>query len=417
MDVEALVQDLRDESQPIHGVGAAYLDVAFDPTYVAPVPAENEEFDFAIEFGDSYQNGKTAVLDVAGRLDNVGAFQSGFLPLGAEELDLFTLELEIAHLQIFDDEFIVSMNSHINPLDVLANDIGLIWELPFDASPADNGPVSDVVLFDPPVVVDNEDIAFVGTSLTVNNGTDLTILSAETPENRGSVVVVDAGTRIVYTPPTGFVGIDSFEYTAINGEGVTGTGIVTIEVVESWQNQHNRFDVNSDGLVSPADVLAVINELNRNGARLLPTRYLGPHFFDVNGDGYISPQDVLVLINWINSHQSVVTPSSEGEGPAIRPSEFALERTSDDFLPWAFREQLHTSQLESHFRPSTSLWQRDQIDSPRHFVPHAVSTREPRWRSAADRFEQIDAAEVEDDLIDGLNQLADDVARIWARQR
>ncbi len=415
--LKALVQDLRDESQPIHGVGAAYFDVAFDPMLVAPLPSENGEFDLAIDFGDSYQNGKTVVADVAGLLENVGAFQTGLTPLGADELDLFTIQMEIGELQVADDEFTVSMDSRVNPLDVLANDIGLVWDVLFDASPADSGPLTDVVLFDPPVVVDDQDIAFGDTTVTVSNGTDLTILSAGSAENGGSVTVVDGGLRIEYAPPTGFVGIDSFEYTVVNGDGITGVGTVTVEVVESWQNQHNRFDVNSDGQVTPTDVLILINELNRNGAHVLPPTYVGPHFFDVNGDGFISPQDVLMVLNWLNNQRSVFATDVEGEAPASRQSELAVERWSDELLPWEFHEQLRTSQLDDNFSRSTNPWQRDQIESPRRSVPRDLSTTERRWRPASERFGQSEDVEADDDLIDGLNQLADDVAQIWAMQR
>ncbi|MDP6717014.1 MAG: hypothetical protein QGF59_00105, partial [Pirellulaceae bacterium] len=84
---------------------------------------------------------------------------------------------------------------------------------------------------------------------------------------------------------------------------------------------------------------------------------------------------------------------------------------------WPFDEQLSTSQLDDNFSRSTNPWQRDQIESPRRSPPRDLSTTERRWRPASERFGQNEDVEADDDLIDGLNQLADDVAQIWAMQR
>jgi hypothetical protein len=68
-----------------------------------------------------------------------------------------------------------------------------------------------------------------------------------------------------------------------------------------WTNPRNRFDVNDTGGVDPLDVLAIINEINRNGSRTLdPTADAGLPFVDVGRDGAIDPLDVLAVINEIN---------------------------------------------------------------------------------------------------------------------
>lgn len=422
--LQALVQDLRDAAQPIHGVGAAYLDVGYDPAQVTPVTVENGEFDVAIDFGDLYQNGRTVHTDVAGLVDDVGAFQGGFAPLGADELELFTIQMQLAALQAVDDEFTLSGNSRVNSLDVLANELGLTWDVPFDAMPAGNGPLTDVVLYDPPVVVDPEDIAFVDTAVTVRNGVDLTILSAglvgsSFSENGGTVAVVDGGTRIEYVPPPAFLGIDTFEYTVVDANGATATAKVRVDVVQSWQNRLNRFDVNSDGLVTSADVLALLNELNRNGARELPTAYLGPHFFDVNGDGFLSPQDVLAVINRINERFTTLAETqAEGEAPADLSSELVVDRLGTGLIPWGLGQRLRPAQRENDFKLAPSPWHRQEIDSPSLLVSPSVSADVQRLSPAADRIEPRDASDLgNDELLDGLDQLADDVARIWAMER
>jgi hypothetical protein len=79
-----------------------------------------------------------------------------------------------------------------------------------------------------------------------------------------------------------------------------------------WQNQNIANDANNDGLITALDVLVIINEINRNGAReLTGTTIVSPPFYDVNGDRSITALDVLVVINYINSHQG------SGEGEAL----------------------------------------------------------------------------------------------------
>jgi len=55
--------------------------------------------------------------------------------------------------------------------------------------------------------------------------------------------------------------------------------------------------------LTPADVLILVNELNLNGARVLPLTgdFAPPPYLDVNGDGTITPGDVGIVINEINA--------------------------------------------------------------------------------------------------------------------
>jgi hypothetical protein len=76
----------------------------------------------------------------------------------------------------------------------------------------------------------------------------------------------------------------------------------------SWQNPVNRFDADGDGNLSPLDVLAVMNYINRssgtNSASALPVLDpafpLAHPFVDVNGNGASDPLDVLEIVNEIN---------------------------------------------------------------------------------------------------------------------
>ena len=75
-----------------------------------------------------------------------------------------------------------------------------------------------------------------------------------------------------------------------------------------WTNLSNRFDVNNDGIITPIDVLNVINYLHVNGSAELPdSRNEGQPFYDVSKDGWISPVDAIQIINEINGFNYTVT--------------------------------------------------------------------------------------------------------------
>ncbi len=92
--------------------------------------------------------------------------------------------------------------------------------------------------------------------------------------------------------------------------------IRVVRAAPPWQNKHWALDVNDDGLLTPLDVLLVINALNRIGAAPLdrPPLAGSTNFVDVNGDRYLSPIDALILINALNRQ------SRSGEGPQENPS-------------------------------------------------------------------------------------------------
>lgn len=89
------------------------------------------------------------------------------------------------------------------------------------------------------------------------------------------------------------------------------------DVTSSRHNAANPLDVNGDGVVTPADVLVLVNALNEHGpgpiAELPLTR---DAFYDVNDDGHLSPQDVLIVVNWLNSGgaRGVAGDAMGGEG-------------------------------------------------------------------------------------------------------
>ena len=104
---------------------------------------------------------------------------------------------------------------------------------------------------------------------------------------------------------------------------------ITIERLESrqlmasdWQNATLMRDVDNSSLVTPLDALLLINNLNSEGARELPTRSLhtGEPFYDVNGDNLLSPLDVLIVINAINKFGDRTPTVVGGLAPASDPN-------------------------------------------------------------------------------------------------
>lgn len=91
-----------------------------------------------------------------------------------------------------------------------------------------------------------------------------------------------------------------------------------------WQNPRDRYDVDEDGLISPLDVLVLVNDINQFSTRILPSETPAgpkpPPYLDVDGDDYVSPLDVLLVINYLNA-QVLRLGSGEGERGEANPQE------------------------------------------------------------------------------------------------
>ena len=87
-----------------------------------------------------------------------------------------------------------------------------------------------------------------------------------------------------------------------------------------WQNFVNSMDVDGDGVVILLDALVAINDINLNGARLLPDpdgQFSPPPYYDVNGNGYLTAIDVLVIFNHL-IEQAAAEAEAEGEAAMFR---------------------------------------------------------------------------------------------------
>ena len=107
------------------------------------------------------------------------------------------------------------------------------------------------------------------------NGEALDITAVGTPAH-GSVTIVN-GVALSYTPPVGFLGSDSFTYTAADGFGGTGTALVSVEVGYLTTN-NDIFSVRYDDPAktiddgpTDLDVLANDNVVQGGGGQLTIT--------------------------------------------------------------------------------------------------------------------------------------------------
>ncbi|WP_218934750.1 dockerin type I domain-containing protein [Rosistilla ulvae] len=79
---------------------------------------------------------------------------------------------------------------------------------------------------------------------------------------------------------------------------------VTIPILENaspWQNLPESLDVNNDNVITPQDVLIILNSLNEGGPRPLNSPFDGEYYLDVNGDGLLTPLDALIVVNELNT--------------------------------------------------------------------------------------------------------------------
>jgi hypothetical protein len=112
---------------------------------------------------------------------------------------------------------------------------------------------------------------------------------------------------------------------------------LTVEApVLPWHNAANPLDVNADGVVSPLDVLLIINRLNLGEGGELSLEGGGPPFLDVTGNNMLTPLDALLIINHLNAAEGDFGPEGEdrslaavGIGPFVEnrfPAPFATFR-------------------------------------------------------------------------------------------
>jgi len=162
---------------------------------------------------------------------------------------------------------------------------------------------------------------------------DRTKLVPRLAANAPASFTLAADNRVQYTAPPNFSGFQRTTYTVTDDQGLVSAPaaiemfVLNFAEANPWQNKNIRQDVNGDNSVTPLDVLLIINDLNANAFRRLPTSgsvqgYTG--FLDTNGDGMATPADILVVINLLNSRIA----GGEGESSSMHEYAWPTQPTS-----------------------------------------------------------------------------------------
>lgn len=169
---------------------------------------------------------------------------------------------------------------------------------------------------------------------------DAVVFKAEALGTQPFDVSVDADGLVRITPPQDFVGTLSVNLSVAAAVSPAGEDSQRVDV-EFYSAHHNRdlgLDVNSDGEVSPIDVLVIINFLNSNsgGGSTIGLTPLEGIFRDTNNDRFIAPNDALLVINHLNGRLA-------GEGEQAGDT----HRKSCDTADSLGRDELHAAAIES----------------------------------------------------------------------
>lgn len=177
---------------------------------------------------------------------------------------VFSTDISCVTSEINSDTFRITAGASLRPLDVLTND-----------------------------------------SLSNGSGRTLALISASLGSQGGTISVAPDKTTLLYSPRSGFAGIETFTY-AVGDGASTYTSNVRVDVFEPnpWQNSVNAHDVNGDGIITPLDALLVIIDLNTNGSRSLQPSDSKSLYVDVSGDRFVSPLDALLVIIALNGDES-----------------------------------------------------------------------------------------------------------------
>jgi hypothetical protein len=236
-ELRVFVRDLRaddgdgDPNTDRRVVYAAYADLLYGAQLVTPLGTVNHVTPYIAQ--------KSGDLSIPGIMNELGAFSEKLTPPSSG-----------------GDPALVARI----PMRALA-----VGTAKFRSDPADNLPLNDTLLYEPPGPVGYEKISFGSADLTITNA-------------------------------------------GAGGEGGLGR-----------HNGRSPADVNDDGDVAPLDALLVIRDLNAYGARPLTPRQPGDLFLDVVQDDLITPLDALWVINVLN-HGGGARGAGEGEAASTASS-------------------------------------------------------------------------------------------------
>ncbi len=151
--------------------------------------------------------------------------------------------------------------------------------------------------------------------------------------------------RLIYQPVVANPAV-----TLVAGENVTLAA--AFERVRSpWTNPKDPFDVNGNATLEPLDALVVINDIARNGSRVLRDPGSVGSYVDTNDDGAVTPLDALQVINELARRIRSQPPAAEGffDEAALAAQQTPLPGDAADavFALWCAPEKRE---------PHTGLW-------------------------------------------------------------
>jgi len=214
-----------------------------------------------------------------------------------------------------------------------------------------------------------------------------------------------------------------------------------------WTNVEDPWDATADGVVSPLDVLVIVNYINMYGPLSATGTPADPQqdgfCLDVNGDYQVSPLDVLWIINYLN-----ISPTNEGEGEgglaepsaaqagvgqeiaslsiATEPSALTSPSSPVDPLPagvrlidapWPTSNRTETNSVDRFWSGVTGEIQ-DTAAVPQPSVPNRPDASRGRlFEETADIDEGNDTDILADDLESAMDDIASDITQIWTARK
>ena len=198
----------------------------------------------------------TATVDLIWVDDVTGDFVWGVTPWGVQAIDKNAQGI----LVLGDDGNIIESGQPGQDTSTGADD-SAVSELEV-REPDDNG------IDDPPVAVDDPVTARAGASVLVQvtandydpDGEAIAVSSVGVP-GHGSVDIGTA-TTVVYTPEPGYVGVDRFDYTIVDGDGTSASAAVIIELLPPGSTNKPPIGVADDTETGPGVAVIVDVLLN-----------------------------------------------------------------------------------------------------------------------------------------------------------
>jgi hypothetical protein len=218
-EVRVSIRDGREDPVPDDpGLYAAFMDVLYDADFVDVKPSATP-----ITYGPDYTIFHTGIVGVPGVVNELGAVQEGFAPLG-------------------NGTFVLASIIFIAKAEGTAT---------IQLDPADVSPEHDSLVHEPATsqVVDHAIISYGTVSITVGDGEQ---------EPEGELQLLDASGDGVVSP------LDALQI--INDLNTYGSRAVTPHAEGEITTPNSRFDVNRDDFITPMDALAVITYLNNHSA-------------------------------------------------------------------------------------------------------------------------------------------------------